>query len=190
MYEYKSYLEEQLKKDAEDNAWVDEMRRREEEKVHIAREEMLRKREEARARLMALVDEGRREQLEAKRRQREQELKEEEAWAAKFIEDAKRGIDEEQQEMGRRRQIALDDAELLKRQMAERRAAVEREKQEQYLADKRMQKMEEMHKKRLAEQAGRVRMYVRLVSDWCCCRLPLRFTLCASRHYPLKSGNW
>src|SRR3546814_2379331 len=86
MYEYKSYLEEQLKKDAEDNAWVDEVRRREEEKVHQQREDMLRKREEARARLMVLVDQGRREQLHAQRRLREQELREEEAWAAKFIE--------------------------------------------------------------------------------------------------------
>src|SRR3546814_9463673 len=65
---------------------------------------MLRKREEARARLMVLVDQGRREQLHAQRRLREQELREEEAWAAKFIEDAKRGVREEQEDVERRRQ--------------------------------------------------------------------------------------
>src|SRR3546814_4717210 len=91
---------------------------------------MLRKREEARARLMVLVDQGRREQLHAQRRLREQELREEEAWAAKFIEDAKRGVREEQEDVERRRQVALDDAVLLKSQMAERRAEQEREQQE------------------------------------------------------------
>ena len=105
MQEYKSYLEEQLKRDAEDNAWVDEMRQREEEKVWMQREEMLRKREEAKNRLMVLVDQGRREQLEAKRLAREEELREEEVWSTKFIEDAKRGVQEEKQEVERRKQV-------------------------------------------------------------------------------------
>ena len=60
---YKKYLEEQMIKEAEDNSWIDEVRKREEERVWKARDDALQAREDARAYLMKAVDEGRQEQI-------------------------------------------------------------------------------------------------------------------------------
>lgn len=64
--EYKRYLEEQMIRDAEDTAQLDDMRRREEEKVWKARDDALNARQAARDYLMKTVDEGRQEQIRTK----------------------------------------------------------------------------------------------------------------------------
>jgi hypothetical protein len=61
--EYKKYLEEQMVRDAEDTAGLDEIRRKEEEKVWRARDDALNARQAARDYLMKMVDEGRQEQI-------------------------------------------------------------------------------------------------------------------------------
>lgn len=64
--EYKKYLEEQMVRDAEDTAGLDEIRRKEEEKVWKARDDALNARQAARDYLMKMVDEGRQEQIRAR----------------------------------------------------------------------------------------------------------------------------
>lgn len=107
---------------------------------------------------MKLVDEGRQEQIARKREKLEQEKLEGEKFAQKFVQDAKEGIQREKDELNFRREVAKSNNEILKRQIAAREEAVARMKQETYLEDKQMQYMEKMHKKKLQEQAGSVRL--------------------------------
>lgn len=73
---YKKYLEEQMIKEAQDDAEVDAIRRAEEEKVWKARDDALEARRVARMRLMELVDQGRQEQIAYKKRQEAMEKEE------------------------------------------------------------------------------------------------------------------
>ena len=68
------------------------------------------------------------------------------------------GIAKERAEAEMRRKIAEGNNEVLKRQISSRQARVEAEKQETYLQDKQMQYMEKLHKMKLQEQAGSVRL--------------------------------
>lgn len=156
---YRKYLEAQMIKEAEDTAFVDEMRKREEEKVFKQREDALNARKEARDALMREVDAGRRLQISL-RQQEEIKAKEEEAkWVTKFIEDAEAALEKDRQDAIARRRKAQDNQEVLLRQIAQRREAEELEQQEKYLADKHMQYIERAHQQKLAEQGGNVRNF-------------------------------
>lgn len=164
---YKKYLEEQMIRDAEDTAYLDDMRKKEEEKVWKAREDALAARQQARDYLMKMVDEGRQEQIAHKKQQTIAEKEEEAKWVAKFKADHEEGLMMDRAEAARRRQIALDNAAELQRQLQERREKEERMKQEEYLAVKHMEHMEKLHKQKLAEQGGVARTF-----------------------RPLKANNW
>jgi Trichohyalin-plectin-homology domain len=165
--QYRKYLEEQMVKEAEDTAFVDEVRRREEERVWKARDDALRAREEARKRLMKMVDEGRQEQMKAKHEAILHEKAEGQVFAAKFIEDAKEGIQREREEAERRRQIQMDNQEKLKQQMAIRENKEDLVRQEIYLENKHMEYMERKHRQKLSEQGGAVKTYFPLKqSQW------------------------
>jgi hypothetical protein len=154
---YRRYLEEQMVKEAEDTAFVDEIRKREEEKVWKARDDALQAREDARAQLMRMVDEGRQEQIRAKSVQSTFEAKEGQVFAQKFILDAQEALRKEQAERDQRRAVSMSNQERLNEQIAYRRYKEELEQQETYLAEKQMKYMERMHQQRLADQAGTVR---------------------------------
>jgi hypothetical protein len=155
---YRKYLEEQMVKEAEDNAGLDEIRKREEMKVWKARDDALEARRVARENLMKLVDAGRQEQILYKRREMEEERVEGEKFAQSFVEDAKIGMAREREAIEKRRQVAEQNNEVLLRQIATRQRRSEAEKQETYLEDKQMQYMEKLHKQKLQEQAGSVRL--------------------------------
>jgi len=144
-------------KEAEDNAGLDEIRRREEEKVFKARDDALKAREDAREHLMKLVDQGRQEQIKSKHDALLREREEEALRARRFIEDARDGIEKERNEAEYRRNVAVQNNAKLQEQIEYRRHREELEKQETYLADKHMHRIERLHKQRLAEQAGSVR---------------------------------
>ncbi|RYH07575.1 hypothetical protein EON65_41635 [archaeon] len=155
---YRKYLEEQMVKEAEDTAFVDEIRKREEEKVWKARDDALRARDDARNYLMKMVDEGRQEQIRYKDERERAEKEHDKIFARKFLDEADEAVRKERAEAERRRQIASHNNERLTQQISLRREQEMRLKQEEYLADKQMKHMERMHQQRLAEQAGSVRL--------------------------------
>lgn len=155
---YRAYLEEQMIKEAEDTAFVDEIRRREEEKVWKARDDALQAREDARNYLMKMVDEGRQEQIRHKQKQEQEEKAADLKFVTKFMDDAADAVRAEREAVERRRRIAEENNEQLQRQIDARRMREEREKQEAYLADKEMKYREKLHQQRLAQQAGSVRL--------------------------------
>lgn len=164
---FRAYLEEQMKKEAIDTAFVDEVRRREEEKVWKARDDALKARDDARKYLMKTVDEGRQEQLRLKQIDLIKEKEEGRMFANKFLEEARIGVEKEKQEAERRKQIALENSVRLKDQINQRYEQSEALKQEAYLEDKHMQYIEKHHRQRLSEQAGNLRL-----------------------NYPLKQSQW
>lgn len=164
---YKKFLEEQMVKEAEDTAFVDEVRRREEEKVWKARDDALQAREDARKYLMKMVDEGRQEQIHHKYEQLKKEKEEDYKFLDKFAQENQESIRKEREESERRRQIALRNKDELNTQILTKKQKEELERQEAYLADKQMQYRERLHQQRLAEQAGSVRL-----------------------NYPLQKNNW
>lgn len=154
---FKKFLEAQMVKEAEDTAFVDEMRQREEEKLHKLRDETLAERERARQSLMKQVDEGRQMQIANKAKQSEIDRQEEEIWAKKFIEDAEVGKAKERAAAEARRKFAQDNNQKLLQQIAMREALEEKERQEIYLGDKHMKHIEKQHREKLSEQGGTVR---------------------------------
>ena len=165
--QYRKYLEEQMIKEAEDTAFVDEIRRREEEKVWKARDDALKARDDARAHLMHLVDEGRQEQIKYKHEQTTKEKMEDTKFVKKFMDDAADAVRMERDAVERRRRLAEDNNVQLMKQIDLRRQKEELEKQEQYLADKQMKYRERLHQQKLAEQAGSIRL-----------------------EFPLQKNNW
>lgn len=162
---YKKYLEEQMIKEAEDTAFVDEVRKREEERVWKARDDALKAREDARAYLMQMVDDGRQEQIRYKHDAAQREAAEGKVFAQKFLAEADEAVRQEAAAAAKRHQIEVENQKLLLDQVAYRRQLEDREKQEAYLADKQMQYMERMHQQRLAEQAGSVRGFRPLLKN-------------------------
>jgi hypothetical protein len=164
---YKKYLEDQMKKDAEDTAVLDEMRRREEEKVWKARDDALKAREDARNYLMKLVDEGRQEQMRVKAQQLVDQKIIDVEWSRKFIKDAEEGVLREKQAAERRKQIAIENNMHLVDQINHRKEREEREKQNEYLENKHMERMERLHMQKLKEQGGVARTFRPLqASKW------------------------
>jgi hypothetical protein len=156
--QYRKYLEEQMIKEAEDTAFVDEIRRREEEKVWKARDEALQAREDARNYLMKMVDDGRQEQIRYKHDQLSREKEEDSKFVKKFMDEATDAVRLEREGQERRRLANMDNNVHLTKQIELKRYKEELEKQEEYLADKQMQYRERQHQQRLAQQAGSVRM--------------------------------
>ena len=157
--EYKKYLEEQMIRDAEDNANLDEMRKREEEKVWKARDDAMAEREAARNHLMRMVDEGRQEQIRLKKQQEEEEIENEKVWSEKFLKEAEEGVLREKAEAEARRRIAQQNQERLRDQINYRAQKEEREKQDEYLENKHMRRKEALHQQKLAEQGGVARTF-------------------------------
>ena len=127
-------------------------------KVWKARDDALEARRVARENLMKLVDDGRQKQIAYKHREVEMERVEGEKFAQSFVEDAKIGMAREREAIEKRRAIAEANNEVLLRQISSRERRADAEKQETYLQDKQMQYMEKLHKQKLTEQAGSVRL--------------------------------
>lgn len=157
--QYRKYLEEQMIKESEDNSALDEIRKREEEKVWNARDAALEARQRARDELRRVVDEGRKEQIDYRRRQEEAEAEEDRQYAQKFIIAAKDGIQKEREAERRRREVNFENRSQLEEQMELRRLAAEKEKQDVYLESLHMKHMERIHQQKLREQGGAVRTY-------------------------------
>jgi hypothetical protein len=157
--QFKKYLEQQMIKEAQDNSFVDEVRKREEEKVWKARDDALQAREDARNYLMKLVDEGRQEQIAAQRARIAREREEGHKFAEKFLDEARDAVLRDQLSVAARRDAAVKNNEKLRQQIAYKKQREDLEKQEEYLANKQMQYMERQHQARLAEQGGAVRAF-------------------------------
>ena len=104
--QYRKYLEEMMVKEAEDNTFVDEIKR-EEEKIWKARDDALQARQDARDYLMKLVHEGRQEQIAYKAKAADEKEKGKE-FAKKFMSDIAEGVakDREAAEARRAKNLA------------------------------------------------------------------------------------
>lgn len=156
---YQKYLEEQMVKEAQDNTFADAARQAEAEKVWKARDDALQAREDARNYLMKMVKEGREEQIKAKQERMRKEIEDEYEYSKGFIDDAKEGIRLEQEASQTRRIKAEANNVKLMEQIERKRAADEKEKQDEYLANMQMKHIERMHQEKLATQAGRLRLH-------------------------------
>lgn len=164
--QYTAYLKMLMIKEAEDTGFVDEMNRREAEKVQKARDDALQAREDARNHLMTLVKEGRAEQIQHKREVTLKEKEDDVIYASKFAGDIKEGKLRDMAAAEARRQKAMANSVKLKQQIEQRENMSVILKQEEFLAEKRMKHMERLHKDRLQQQAGSVRLdYKRRVVD-------------------------
>ncbi len=148
-----------MQREAEDNQWVDAVRKAEEEKVWKARDDQLKAREDARNYLMQQVDNGRREQIKYKEERERLEKEGEIVYVHKFLKDAKEGVEMEQKAREERRVAAIANNEKLREQIALREAIIEKEKQEIFLEAKRMDYIERMHNQKLEKQGGSVRLH-------------------------------
>lgn len=155
---YRRYLEEQMVKEAEDTAFVDEVRRREEEKVWKARDDALKAREDARRQLMSMVDEGRQEQIRYRQELERREKDEDRLFLDKFVRETQIAFEKEREEALRRRNNAYSNNMELQKQIDAKRMRQDIERQEAFLADKEMKYREKLHQQKLAEQAGSVRL--------------------------------
>lgn len=155
--QYRKYLEEMMIKDAFDNSGLDEVRKAEENRIWKARDDVLQAREDARKYLMKLVDEGRQDQISRKYQQLQQEKEDEKIYSRKFLVDAAEGVAKEKADALRRRQAGEDNNKVLMDQISRRRQQIELEKQEEYLANKHMERIERLHRQKLSVQAGNVR---------------------------------
>jgi hypothetical protein len=164
---YKKFLEEQMVKEAEDTAFLDEVRKREEEKVWKARDDALKARDDARNYLMQMVDEGRQEQIHHRHEQTVREKEHDKIFLEKFARDNEDSIRQEKEAVERRRDHSVQNKQELMTQILAKRHQEDLKKQEEYLADKQMQYRERLHQQRLAEQAGSIRL-----------------------QYPLQKNNW
>lgn len=156
---FKKYLEEQMTKEADDNQWVDEIRKKEEEKVWKARDDLYQAREDARDALMKQVDAGRKEQIKAKYEQEKSEKEHDKVYVKKFIEDAKAGIFKEKEDMQKRRVVAMENSVKLMNQIDLREHARLLDQQDTFLEAKRMEYIERQHQLKLQEQGGSVRLF-------------------------------
>ena len=155
---YRKYLEEMMVKEAEDTGFVDEMNKREADKVQQARDDALQARQDARDYLMKLVHEGRAEQILYKEAQGRKEKEEGKLFANRFLDDMKAGIVKDKADVDARRAKNIMNQEKLMAQMSERERAAAAVKQEVFLEDKRMQLIEKKHREKLSMQGGVVRI--------------------------------
>lgn len=146
-------------KEAEDTAFMDEVIKREEERVWKARDDALQARQDARDYLMRQVDEGRQVQIRERKALSEVDKIEGAKFAAKFIEDAKDAVQKEKLAAEKRKQTNIANNEKLMQQIEYRKQKEELERQEIYLADKQMKYIERQHQQKLAEQGGAVRTF-------------------------------
>ena len=154
----RKYLEALMIKEKEDNSFVDEVNRRESEKVWKARDDALQAREDARNFLMKLVREGRQEQIAAKRERLLNEKQADKIYAKKFIEDVREGLEIDQRAISERREKNMANNQRLMQQIELRKLQEEQAKQDAYLEEKRMKHIERQHMQRLAQQAGGIRI--------------------------------
>lgn len=161
----RKFLEELMIKEAEDTSFVDEVNRKEAEKVWKARDDALQAREDARNFLMKLVRQGREEQIAEKRAREAREKQADKIYASKFIDDIKEGLEMDRAAVERRRLNAAANNEKLMQQIDLRRMQQELAKQDTYLEDKRMKFIERQHQDRLALQGGSVRLRFPLMKN-------------------------
>jgi hypothetical protein len=166
MRNYRSFLQEQMIKEAQDQSALDEIRLKAENEIWDARDAELAAREEARRRLLEEVHEGRAEQLRLKAL-REEEEKRDHYEQLEFDARAQAVAESrEREEAERRVQERRDQAAILLQQVEERAKVKALEAQDEFLQTKRMEAFERAHAARLEQQAGKVVV-----------------------NHPLKSGN-
>lgn len=165
--QYAEYMKEQSTRELEDTKYLEDIRKKEEEKVWQATDDDLQRRQDAKDYLMRMVDDGRREQLRTKIDQTTREKLESQIFATKYAANARDGIEKDRADAMRRRNVSMENNDKLLSQISFRRDKEEIEKQAAYLADKRMKIAERAHQQRLSDLGGSLRS-----------------------NFPLKSGQW
>lgn len=157
--QYQKYLQELMIKEGEDTAFVDEINRKEAEKVWKARDDALQARADARDNLLHMVDDGRKEQIRYKEEALQREREEGKKFADNFLNEAREAVEKERLAAEARRIKNVENNGKLSEQINYRKYKEELEKQEIYLADKHMRYIERQHIQKLAEQGGAIRLH-------------------------------
>ena len=155
--QYAEYLKEQAIRESDESAYLDEIHRKEEEKIMQLKDNDLKQRNDARNNLMKMVDNGRQEQIRYKNDSIMRERIENRNFDMKFMSDARNAIVVEKNSEMNRRNFNIENNQKLADQILYRREKEEKEKQDIYLADKRMKFIERTQQQKLAEQGGAIR---------------------------------
>jgi len=156
---FQEYLKAQMIKEAQNDALVEELRKAEEDRIWERKEGEQRKRDEARAYLMRITNEGRQTQIEEKRKRHAEELAYEGS-ENEYMDREQAELDRIEADKEARRRLATDkNLAYIKGQIAAKERARRREEQEKFLETKIMERNEEEHRRQLAEQAGRLKLY-------------------------------
>lgn len=161
---YRQYLEELMKKEAEDEQAVDAVRQAKEEEVWEQREATFQARRKKGERLWQQVDAGRQEQVRCKALAGEREAEEGAREVEKWKLEQAAGIEEERRAQESRRAAVIENLEVLQQQVESRQRRERWEKQQEYLRAKHMQKEEAALVQRQKNQAGIARTYFPLCS--------------------------
>jgi len=167
MKKYQAYLKAQMIKEKEDNTAVDAQRKILENRIWEAKEREQTMQVEAREFLMQQVDAGRKAQMADAKLKLEDDriagLREVEEYNA-----ANAAVNQlEDEKAAMLQKMRMENMYGIKRQQAQKRAIIAREKQQEYLDSKMLVRHEKDHMEMLGKQAGSVRLY-----------------------YPLQQTNW
>ena len=154
---YAEYLQIQSVKESHESAYLDEIHRKEEEKIMQLKDNELKQRTNARNNLMRMVDNGRQEQINYKNNAALKEKMDNKNFDLNYMNNVRNAIDNEKINEINRRNHNIENNEKLYDQIIYRREKDEKEKQEVYLADKRMKFIERTQQQKLAEQGGVIR---------------------------------
>merc|ERR1719217_1266429 len=159
MKKYQDYLREQMIKEMEDNSAVDAQRSVLENRIWEEKEREQAMQVEAREFLMKQVDEGRKAQIEdfALRAEDERLAGLREVAEYNAANAAVNALEDEKAEL--LRQMRITNMHGIKKQQAQKRAVVAKDKQQEFLEAKMLVQHEKDHIATLGEQAGCVRLY-------------------------------
>eukprot|EP01043_Picozoa_sp_COSAG02_P059404 COSAG02_NODE_7567_length_2958_cov_2.231200_2_plen_451_part_00 len=154
--QYRKHLIALMRKEADDNAVLDQMRADEFEKAWGKRVEVWAREQEARERLMAHVMEERRRQIDEKYARLEREKEEEMADRQRLLEDLERGYGLDVAHIERRKLFQEENDRIIKAQVREKEMRKERETLMEQRELRALQIAEQQYQQRLAAEKHRM----------------------------------
>ena len=157
--QYHAYLRDLMVKEHQDESELDSIRRAEEDRIWVKRDQEQAAQAEARRRLMDIVHEGRREQISARRERDAVAARAEAEQERRDWEDLQKGLAQDRARAEARRRAQVENDRLLKEQIALReRARQDGRARERKEAEDWRSEMRALDA-RAASQAGEIRLH-------------------------------
>lgn len=166
--EYQEMLKRQMEIEAEDLSYLDEIRKKMEDEVWEKRDAVHNAEARAREELLQAVLKSREEEIRRKTELEEKQKISDQIYMSKIRQENEMELQRELDQQEERARAAKGHSDLIKKQMIQRRASIEREQQEKFLEWKRMQQAEKQHQelvKSMAEQKLESR-HKRKTAEW------------------------